>query len=333
MGNCPLSITMITTKNFASDKKDIKSSWVFEYYLDLPERLTGQDVKIKSIFNSNDKSPSMFIYLNTTRNEYMYKDFSTGNQGSKIDIVQALFDLSYSQALFRIVEDYNRFIRENGSMKDIEYIPVAKYQVDYIKNREWTEADASYWLQYNIGVTLLGRFNIKPIEYYTMVKDGVDEVSKITIQHPMIYGYYDKVGEIYKIYQPKQKKRKFIKTRKYLQGLDQLSYDKKYLIICSSLKDALCILSFKLGVEVIAPDSENTMIKPYIIQNLLSKYKKVLCLLDNDEAGHTAMEKYKKIYKIESIHLKSEKDISDAVAKYGAEVVKPKLFNLIKEKI
>ena len=65
----------------------------------------------------------------------------------------------------------------------------------------------------------------------------------------------------------------------------------------------------------------------------MSKYKKVLCLLDNDEAGHAAMEKYKKIYKIESIHLKSEKDISDAVAKYGAEVVKPKLFNLIKEKI
>tara|TARA_R110001606_G_scaffold48718_4_gene123537 strand:+ start:671 stop:1645 length:975 start_codon:yes stop_codon:yes gene_type:complete len=324
---------MITTKNFASDKKDIKSSWVFEYYLDLPERLTGQDVKIKSIFNANDKSPSMFIYLDTNRNEYRYKDFSTGNQGSKVDIVQALFDLSYSQALFRIVEDHNTYIRENGTMDDIEYVPVAKYQVDYIKNREWTENDAEYWLQYNIGTTLLNTFNVKPIEYYTMVKENVDDISKITITNLMIYGYYDKHGDIYKIYQPKQKKRKFIKTKKYLQGLDQLTYNKKYLVICSSLKDALCVLSFNLGVEVIAPDSENTMIKPYIIQNLLSKYKKVVCLLDNDEAGLIAMEKYKKIYKIDSVHLKSEKDISDAVAKYGAEAVKPKLFKLIKEKI
>ena len=72
---------MITTKNFASNQKDIKSSWVFEYYLDLPERLTGQDVKIKSIFNPNEKTPSMFIYLDTNRNEYKYKDFSL--QGNK----------------------------------------------------------------------------------------------------------------------------------------------------------------------------------------------------------------------------------------------------------
>lgn len=321
---------MISTKNFISEKDEIKSSWVFEYYLDLPERLTGQDVKIKSIFNPNERTPSMFIYLDTTHNEYRYKDFSTGNQGSKIDLVLALFNLTYSQALFRVVEDYNTFIRENGSIKDVEYIPVAKYQVDYIKNRDWNAIDGSYWLQYNIGSSLLTTYNVRPIEYYTMVKEEMNDISKITIQNPMIYGYYDKSGEIYKIYQPKQKRHKFIKVKSYLQGLDQLTYEKKYLVICASLKDALCILSFNFGIEVIAPDSENTMIKPYVIQNLLSKYKKVVCLLDNDEAGHNAMKKYNRLYNIESVKLKSEKDISDAVQKYGAELIQPKLFKLIK---
>jgi hypothetical protein len=321
---------MISTKNFISEKDEIKSSWVFEYYLDLPERLTGQDVKIKSIFNPNERTPSMFIYLDTTHNEYRYKDFSTGNQGSKIDLVLALFNLTYSQALFRVVEDYNTFIRENGSIKDVEYIPVAKYQVDYIKNRDWNAIDGSYWLQYNIGSSLLTTYNVRPIEYYTMVKEEMDDISKITIQNPMIYGYYDKSGEIYKIYQPKQKRHKFIKVKSYLQGLDQLTYEKKYLVICASLKDALCILSFNFGIEVIAPDSENTMIKPYVIQNLLSKYKKIVCLLDNDEAGHNAMKKYNRLYNIESVKLKSEKDISDAVQKYGAELIQPKLFKLIK---
>ena len=30
------------------------------------------------------------------------------------------------------------------------------------------------------------------------------------------------------------------------------------------------------NIEVIAPDSENTMIKPHIIENLKKKYKKVI---------------------------------------------------------
>ena len=73
------------------------------------------------------------------------------------------------------------------------------------------------------------------------------------------------------------------------------------------------------------------MIKPYIIENLKSKYKKVLTLLDNDQAGHDAMSKYKKAHNINPIYLKSEKDLSDAVAKYGFTAVEPKLFKLIKD--
>ena len=45
-------------------------------------------------------------------------------------------------------------------MKDIEYIPVAKYKVDYIKNRDWNTSDADYWLQYNIGSSLLKNYNV-----------------------------------------------------------------------------------------------------------------------------------------------------------------------------
>ena len=44
--------------------------------------------------------------------EYKYKDFSTGRQGSKIDIIQELFTLSYSQALFRIIEEQKEDIKE-----------------------------------------------------------------------------------------------------------------------------------------------------------------------------------------------------------------------------
>jgi len=144
----------------------------------------------------------------------------------------------------------------------------------------------------------------------------VKEDNKITIQQPYIYGYFTK-NEIYKIYQPRNKKFKFIKVKPQLQGLDQLEYNQPYLIICSSLKDAMCLKQFGYNIEVIAPDSENTIIKPYIIENLKKKYKKVVTLFDNDVAGHNAVNKYKELYNISGTWLDSSKDIADLVKEKG----------------
>ena len=328
-----LFLIMISTKNFAENKNDINSAWVFEYYLDLPERLAGQDLKIKSVFNPNERTPSMCIYLCPYKNEYKFKDFSTGKQGSKIDLVQLLFDLNYSKSLFRIIEDWNKWIMEGGKFDNKEFIPAPKFKLDATIRRKWNAKDADFWLHFNIGVSILKKYEVYPLEYFNMVKDHGDKIEKISIKKDNIYGYFDCSGKCYKIYQPFSNKNKFTKVLEHIQGLEQLTYEKDYLIIVSSLKDGMCLKSFDFNLEFIAPHSENTMLKPHIIHNLKSKYKKVLCLFDNDEAGHTAMEIYKNIYDISSIHIKSEKDISDAVRKYGAEAVKPKLFNLIKEKI
>ena len=55
---------MISTKGLISDIKDVPDEWIYEYYLNLKEKLTGQDIKMLSAFNSKDKVPSMFIYFN-----------------------------------------------------------------------------------------------------------------------------------------------------------------------------------------------------------------------------------------------------------------------------
>ena len=68
---------MFNTKNIVLDERNIPSTWVFQYYLNLPEQLTGQNIKIKSIFNPNDKTPSFCIYVNETIMQYKFKDFST----------------------------------------------------------------------------------------------------------------------------------------------------------------------------------------------------------------------------------------------------------------
>ena len=149
------------------------------------------------------------------------------------------------------------------------------------------------------------------------------------MEYPKLYGYFDKDGKVYKIYQPSQKKYKFIKINAHLQGFDQLEYNQPYLVICSSLKDAMCLSQFGYNLEVIAPDSENTVIKPYIIENLKDKYKKVITLFDNDTAGSKAIDRYKELYQINGFALDSCKDLSDAVKEHGFDAVHSMLKPLL----
>jgi hypothetical protein len=301
---------MISTKNLILDGSKVPSTWVFEFYLDLPERLNGQNVQIKSVFHPSERTPSMWVFVD--KGQYKFKDFSTGKGGNKIDLIKELFSIDYSKAIFKIGQDYNKFITEKGEYSQSTIKPEAKYKVDGIKIRDWNEYDKRFWLQFNIGEDILNKYNVKPLEFYHMVKED----NKITIKQPYIYAYLTK-NEVYKIYQPRNKKFKFIKVKPHLQGLDQLEYNQPYLIICSSLKDAMCLKQFGYNIEVIAPDSENTVIKPYIIENLKKKYKKVVTLFDNDVAGHNAVTKYQQLYDITGTWLDSSKDIADLVKEKG----------------
>jgi len=320
---------MISTKNLKLNENDIPSTWVFEYYLDLPERLSGQNVKIKSIFNPGERTPSMWIFFDQVNNQYKYKDFSTGNYGSKIDLIKEIFNLDYSKAVFKIVQDYNKFTLDKGVYNQSVFKQQAKYKVDYCHERSWNKLDQRFWLSFNVGKSMLDEYNVKALEYYNMSKDDEDGVKTLQISNPKLYGYFDKDGEVYKIYQPGHKKYKFIKVKAYLQGFDQLSYNQPYLVICSSLKDAMCLKQFGYNLEVIAPDSENTVIKPYIIENLKNKYKKVITLFDNDAAGVNAINKYKSLYDIDGFHLTLSKDLSDAVCEYGFDKVHHELKELL----
>ena len=98
---------MISTKNLIYDLADVPREWVFEHYLNLTEKLTGQDLKIKSVFNLREKTPSMCIYMDT-KNIYKFKDFSSGNGGDALSLVQNLFNLpTRGHASFKVIEDYN----------------------------------------------------------------------------------------------------------------------------------------------------------------------------------------------------------------------------------
>lgn len=322
---------MLSTKFIVKSIKDVPETWIYENYCILNERLSGQDIKIKSIFNPNEKTPSMCIYYKNGK--YLFKDFSTGKGGNAINLVQEIYNEEYKHSCFRIEQDYNKqIINDNVKNKIVDFKTYSKYKVTDVKIRSWYLHDKIYWQKFGISKHLLDVHNIKPIDNYTMEKYVDDDLKSIEIKNIHMYGYYTDKNILYKIYQPKIKEYKFIKLFSYLQGLDQL-IGHPYLIITSSLKDIMVLKSIGLKIDAIAPDSENTIIKSETIECLQKNYKKVLTLFDNDEAGISAMKKYKELYNIDFIYFDLEKDVSDAVSIHGVSKTFSKLIPVINKKL
>jgi hypothetical protein len=162
-----------------------------------------------------------------------------------------------------------------------------------------------------------------------MAKDD----NELCIKGLYLYGYFKEDGTLYKIYQPKTLDKKFIKVTDYVQGWEQLQKH-KVLIITSSLKDVMSIKSLKLQMDVIAPDSENTIIKEDIMEELDRRYKHIILLYDNDVPGIKAMEDFKAKYPFVKLAiLPMSKDVSDSIKDFGPKEVRNRLVPILDKKI
>jgi len=317
---------MIRTKKLIASINDVPPTWAFEYYLKLPQKLCGQEVCIRSIFNIKDKTPSFTLYWHKKLGRYQFKDFSSGYGGSQTDLISLMFNIKPSAAMYKIIEDYNEFILNNGDCYEIaEFKEHSKYKVTEFTKRQWNILDREYWMQYSIGSKILEYYNVFPLEKYKLTKED----QELVITGYNIYGFFRKDGSLYKIYQPHVRDKKFIKIKDYIQGTDQLKYEAPILVICSSMKDLMCLINYKWNMEAVAPHSENTLIPEHIIEAYKHKYKLIVTLLDNDEAGIKAMKKYQEKYDIPYAHLEGEKDLSDNIAKYRKEAIKGNTYDLI----
>lgn len=324
---------MLRTGTMVSSVSEVPREWVFEYYLKLSVRLHGQDVKMHSPFNvGGDKLPSFFVYYAKPGNKYMFKDFSTDLQGDGVTLVQEMFKLSTrGEAAHLVIEDYNKFNLANpGSTRAVAFREEARYKVGAFTTRSWNKLDEKFWMSFKIGSKLLGHYRVVPLKDYTLIKDhpGGKRETRLMNQTTM-YGYFKADGTLYKIYQP-YIRTKFIKVCEHIQGMDQLKYDKDYLIIHSSLKD---IMSFtRLGIknaEHVAPDSENILIADHIMEGWKKKYKKICTLFDNDAAGIKSMQKYERVYGVPYVHVVLEKDTSDNVKEHGIENTRIHVYPLL----
>lgn len=321
---------MFCSKYHIQSVKDIPATWIFEHYLSI-EPLQGQNVKIKSIFNPLDRNPSMHIYFNMSMNSYRFKCFSTGKEGSALSLMTQMWNVDERTAATKIASDYAAFLRSGGTMGSTT-IQAVRWKVTDYTTRSWTKPDVQFWSPYNIGSKLLTQYNVVALSTYTMTKTQEGETSSFTVSGNHIYGYFTKDGDLYKIYQPYNPERKFIKVRDQIQGHDQLEQH-SYLIICSSLKDAMTIKSLGLSVDVVAPDSENVEIPKLFLDKYQEKYEVVMTLFDNDATGIRNMVKYRDQYGIPFVMVKGEKDIADNIRKYGARRIRNHIIPIIHRQI
>lgn len=309
---------MFSSKQHINDVNDIPPKWIFENYFGLV--LTGQNVRIKSVFTPDDKTPSMFIYYNADTETYRFKCFSSGKGGSAVELMMHTWNLSFALTARKISEDYLEFLKTGKSMETI-MLDHAKWKVTDFVIRGWTKDDAAYWSSYNISSDILERYGVVPFERYTMSKtksDGAVE-SEFSVVSKHLYGFFNSNLVLYKIYQPMNRERKFIKVCDHIQGYDQLERH-NVLVIASSLKDCMTIKSMPgLVVDVIAPDSENTYISEDLIKELKKEYQAIVVMMDSDEPGIKSMKHYEEKHQLPFVYLPLEKDISDIVKIHGVK--------------
>jgi len=304
---------MIKTSIFSENTFPVPNEWIFEYILKI-DKLTGQTITIKSPFNPDDKIPSMKIFYGDKG--YFFKDFSSGHFGDGVHLYMLLEKITERKEAMRKL--YEAYRNDDKSYSYEQVIIEVKKEITDYKIRSWNTLDVKYWKKRFISSSELDFQCVKPLSTYT-IKVTTNGNEKVYENEPNIcYGFFSKSGKLCKIYNPGQKNGKYIKVISFIQGEEQLLFNKPWLIIVSSTKEVLHMRKmFHNVAEFIAPESENVPVPLEKINFFKSKYKYISTLFDNDKAGIKAMNYYKEMYDLNGILFNVEKDIDECVVQHG----------------
>ncbi|NJO63971.1 MAG: hypothetical protein HC836_39080 [Richelia sp. RM2_1_2] len=308
---------------------------VFEKYLG--------ELKIGSPILSpfrTEKHPSFIVgYYN---GKLRYKDFATGESGDCIDLVQKLFQLSYSQALFKI----NKEVEESDFQSVSKQVPSQRQEKKHrnaadkiisIKQKEFSESELAYWKKYSISLKTLQLYNVYSAKFVYINKEPL---LAATETNP-IFAY--EVNSKFKIYRPLTKDNGKWYSNLLVSdifGYDQLDWSDDYCIITKGLKDVMVLR--ELGFNSIAPQAESqySFLDNVTWLTLQKRFRKFLILFDCDRAGHTFSKRLAHHYNIPYTFINSNlcifskdsetpKDISDFINLNGFNSA----YQLIREKL
>lgn len=302
-------------------------SKVTEY--DIYAKYIGQ-FKVGMIYNSpfrKDKNPSFGIYYSKRTKQLLFKDHGTGECGNVIKFV-SLFTgkTEYNDILSDIVDKLN--ITNNTKLvSSKQYIQPTETVIGVVR-QEFTDVDINYWKQFNISINTLKKFNVNSIKYYLC--NGIVK-GTYKRENPM-YAY--KVYNNFKIYRPLADK--YTKWRNNLtdydiQGYEQLPQKGDILFITKSMKDVMCL--HEMGYPAVSPSSESTFLPKDVLEQLKTRFKRIIILFDRDTSGVKRSRKLSRETGLEAMFINKKfkaKDVSDAVKANSFKEIKNWLNETIK---
>lgn len=290
--------------------------------------ITSIPCKISSPFRT-DSNPSFSIYLNKDRH-IMFKDFGDSScHGSLLDLLCLKWKCSFRQVFDRIFD----LMKGKDCAEGLSPSETKLKQVRMLTHKEssestkiqvavrpWQDYDYAYWESYGISRKWLHYAEVYPISHKIITKKVTGETTPRKYIFPAdkyAYCFVErKEGSIQmKIYQP-------FNTQgfKWCSKMDSsvISLWTKVpeygdrIIICSSLKDALCI-SCQLHIPAIAPQGEGYLLSDTAISELKRRYKQVFISFDTDEPGRKDAQKLSELTGFPYIvpDLGASKDFSD----------------------
>lgn len=307
---------------------------IFSYYI-------GNDFDSGQVMISplrkNDKQPSFSVFHSNKANTLLFKDFGVNESGDCYKFVQLLFRCTFREALIRINIDFNLKLWFNdmthsldkyqGFISNKKHLEITDKLPLQVKMQNFTYSDLLYWKQYGIDEKMLKTFNVISISHLFY---GNTVIATSSSNCPMFaYVFYKDGQHSFKIYRPlsKDKRKKWFSNtnRTILQGWDQLPSISNEIVITKSLKDVMvCTL---LGHTSLSMQTETSMIKDTVMDEIRVRFNEVYVIQDFDYAGVKGVNKMRKMYFyvhprfIQHLGNRSNgiKDISDYMAKYGKE--------------
>ena len=289
--------------------------------------------EIPCLINSplrTDRHPSFRIYM-SEHNHIRYIDYASNDKGTLLDLLCRYWNCTFNQALDRIcklmVKDNDVTIKPK-QIKTLTRKETSGLTQIEVKVRPWRDYDYEYWASYGITKPWLRYAEIYPISYKIVTKKDITTGKTNKYIFPadkLAYCYTErKEGKLQlKLYQPMNKQ-----GFKWCSKMDSsvISLWTKIpeygdrVVICSSLKDALCI-SCNTHIPAIALQGEGYSMSQTAINELKRRYKKVFISLDTDEPGRKDAIKLVRETGFTNIvpDLRECKDFSDAYKKYGKE--------------
>lgn len=301
---------------------------ILNHYLE-PHHDSGRLISGKNISNpfldQKQKTPSFNIFCALPQHDWRYKDFATGDEGSCFDLVMKLFNLSFSEALHRINQDFCLNLDDVSNLVQTKHghFPEQTNQKFSVKKRPFNATELAFWYRYQITAEILQRYKVVALEEFNNInKEGKNYTVRCS-PDKFIFAY-DNVSwlKLYKPLDEKQYKFQYLGTKEkgYIFGWSQLPDKSEKLFITGGEKDVMSLAA--MGFDAISLNSETASLDKSIADELKHRFKNIIVLYDNDATGMKQSEILSLsngLYKITLPTIPNNgKDISDYFASGGS---------------